>query len=269
MDTQALFAAVRPRYPELRDRVALVTGSNSGIGKGIAVRLAKEGMKVVLNGRRAETVETTARELKDLGAEVLPVPGDMSLRADVAKLVDRTVAAFGGVDLLIHNAADTRRVPFFKIDPAMIDQVTATDFTGPLLLSLRIAELMKQKGSGCIVHISTVGALRSHDHGLPYDAAKAAMDAMTRCMGIELAREGIRVNGIAPGAIQHDDRPDPEGKRARWSVPLIPARRMGTSLDVAAAVAFLASDDATYIIGQTLYVDGGLTVQLTPAPYQV
>ena len=269
MDTRAIFAAIRPRYPELRDRVALVTGSNSGIGKGIAIRLAREGMKVVINGRRAETVAQTARELEELGAQVLPVTGDVSRRADIDAMVDSTVRAWGGVDLLVHNAAYTHRVPFFKNDQAMLDQAVATDLTGPLLLSLRAAELMKQKGSGAIVHISTVGALRAHDHGLPYDAVKAAMDAMTRCMGIELAREGIRVNGIAPGAIQHEDHPDVDGRREKWSVPLIPARRMGTALDVAAAVAFLASDEAAYIIGQTLYVDGGLTAQLTPSPYQV
>jgi NAD(P)-dependent dehydrogenase (short-subunit alcohol dehydrogenase family) len=267
--TQALFNAARPRYPELKGRVAIVTGSSGGIGRGIAIRLAREGMKVVVNGRRAEVVERTAQELRALGAEALPVTADMARRADLATLVDRTVEAFGSVDLLVNNAAFMTRVPFFQIGEVLLDESVNTNVYGPFLLSHRVAALMKAKGGGCIVHISTVGAFRAHAPGLPYDATKAAMDAMTRCMGIELFRDGIRVNGVAPGAIRDDDRPDGDARRAERSGPLIPARRIGTALDVAGAVAFLASDEASYIVGQTLYVDGGITTQLAPVGYQV
>jgi NAD(P)-dependent dehydrogenase (short-subunit alcohol dehydrogenase family) len=119
------------------------------------------------------------------------------------------------------------------------------------------------------VHISSVGGLRAHHPGLPYDATKGALDSMTRVMGIELIQHGIRVNAIAPGAIYTEKRRPPDDPRMQAYLKLIPSNRLGTPLEIGAAVAFLASDDAEYIIGQTIYVDGGITSQLSPAQYQI
>ena len=137
----------------------------------------------------------------------------------------------------------------------------------PFLLFLGAAKLMQAKRRGSIVNISTVGAVRAHRVGLPYNATKAALDALTRSMGIELAGIGIRVNGIAPGAIATLKTPSRGGSDGR--AELIPARRLGSPLEIAAVVAFLASNEASYIVGQTIYVDGGITSQLSPPPYQI
>jgi NAD(P)-dependent dehydrogenase (short-subunit alcohol dehydrogenase family) len=270
MDTKELYKSVLPRYPELVGKVAIVTGSSKGIGRGIAIRLGKEGMKVVINARHPEEVMQTAQELSELGVDVLPVVADVGVKEDVEKLVKETLSTYGTIDLLVNNAASLRRVKFFKVDEKMMDDLLAANVKGPWMLSLETAKIMKEKGNGNIIHISSVGGLRAHDPGLPYDATKGALDSMTRVMGIELAELGIRVNAIAPGAIYTEIRRIPlEDPRWKPYEQLIPLRRMGKPLEIAAVVAFLASDDASYIIGQTIYVDGGITAQLSPSQYPI
>lgn len=265
----SLYEAIRPRYPELMDQVAIVTGSSRGIGLGIALRLAREGMRVVVNGRSPEPVETAVAALRSLGASALAVPADVGRTSEVDRLFDTTLQAFGRVDLLINNAADVRRGRFFEIDEALLDTQLAGNIRGPYMCSYRAAEIMRQTGAGNIIHISSVGGLRAHWQGLPYDVTKGAIDAMTRAMSLELAAFGIRVNCIAPGAIynrlgrRHSDDPaqDPRAAAARERVPL---GRLGTTLEIGSVAAFLASPDSSYITGQIIYVDGGLTAQLTP-----
>ena len=252
------YESITPRYPELRGRVAVVTGSSRGIGRGIAMRLAKEGMKVVINGRRREHLEATAEELRKKGTEVLAVVGDVGVREDVDLLFRRTLDEFGTVDLLVNNAADLRRPPFFKIDEDLLDLELASNIKGPFLCSYRAAEVMRERGGGNIVHISSVGGLRAHRPGLPYDLTKGAIDAMTRAMAIELAEYGIRVNAVAPGPIV-TERSYPYILSLAGRVPM---GRCGTPLEIASVVAFLASDEASYITGQVIYVDGGVTAQL-------
>jgi NAD(P)-dependent dehydrogenase (short-subunit alcohol dehydrogenase family) len=128
---------------------------------------------------------------------------------------------------------------------------------------------MRKQGNGNIVHISSVGGLRAHFPGLPYDATKGALDAMTKVMGIELAQFGIRVNAIAPGAIYTENRHPLDDPRMVEYAKRIPSNRLGLPLEIGAAVAFLASDDADYIIGQVIYVDGGITSQLSPPQTQI
>jgi glucose 1-dehydrogenase len=270
MNTAELLKSVQPRYAELKGQVAIVTGSSKGIGKGIAIRLVREGMRVVINARHADEVEKTTQELKDLGADVLPVPADVSKKEDINRLVNETLQAYGTIDLLVNNAASLRRRKFFTVDEAMFDDELAANIKGPWLLSIEAAKIMKEKGHGSIIHISSVGGLRAHDPGLPYDATKGALDSMTKVMGIELAEFGIRVNGIAPGAIYTDGRRLPlDDPKWKPYAQLIPLRRLGMPLEIGAVVAFLASNDASYIIGQMIYVDGGITSQLSPSQYQI
>jgi NAD(P)-dependent dehydrogenase (short-subunit alcohol dehydrogenase family) len=266
LDTAKLWQAVRPRYPELAGRVAVVTGSYRGIGQGIAIRLAREGMKVVVAGRNAEGVAQTACDLQALGAQALGISGDLSLSTGIEELIGRAVAAWGSVDVLVNNAADLRRPPILENDEALLDIHLATNIRAPFLLSLRVAHLMREQGrKGSIVNISSVGGFRAHIPGMPYDMTKGAIDAITRGMGVELAPYGIRVNAVAPGATggelpaEIEARPRYEGEKR------MPIRRVSGVLEQAAAVAFLVSDEASYIVGQTLYVDGGLTAQLSPA----
>jgi len=261
----SLYESIRPRYPELAGQVAVVTGSSRGIGLGIALRLAREGMQVVVNSRSAADTESTAAALRSLGATALAVPADVGRTSDVDRLFDATLQAFGRVDLLINNAADLRRGRFFEVDEALLDAQLASNIRGPYLCSHRAAEIMRQTGGGNIIHISSVGGLRAHWPGLPYDMTKGAIDAMTRAMSLELASFGIRVNSIAPGPIYNrggDSALGPWAAAARKRVPLA---RLGTTLEIGAVAAFLASPDSSYITGQIIYVDGGLTAQLTPA----
>jgi NAD(P)-dependent dehydrogenase (short-subunit alcohol dehydrogenase family) len=261
VDTESLYPSIRPRYPELAGRVAVITGSNRGIGKGIAMRLARERMRVVINGRDVERTQAVANELHSMGAETLAVPGDIGQSKDVKRLFDEVIHTWGRVDILVNNAADLRRRKFFEADEALLDAELASNIRGPYICSYRAAEIMRSQNppnGGSIIHISSVGGLRAHWRGLPYDVTKGALDAMTRAMALELAQFNIRVNAVAPGATLTEH----SGPRVAEVSKLIPAGRFGTPLDIGAAVAFLASEDAAYILGQVIYVDGGMTVQL-------
>lgn len=260
----ALYQSIRPRYPEFVNQVAVVTGSSRGIGLGIALRLLREGMRVVITGRVAEEVETTAADLRSIGARVLAVQADVGYTSEVDRIFEATLHAFGQVDLLVNNAADLRRAPFFDVDEEMLDAQLASNIRGPYMCSHRAAEIMRHSGAGNIIHISSVGGLRAHWQGLPYDLTKGAIDAMTRAMALDLAPFGIRVNCIAPGPIFTRGGDPSQGPWAEAAKERVPLARLGVALDIGSAVAFLASPDASYITGQILYVDGGLTAQLTP-----
>lgn len=264
MEATSLYESIRPRYPELRGKVAIITGSSRGIGKGIAMRLAREGMAVVINSRTPEIVENTAAELRKLGAEALAGPGDVGCTADVDKLFEKTLQTYGTVDLLVNNAADLRRVGFFDVDASLLDRQLTDNIRGPYMCSYRAAEVMRTAGGGNIIHISSVGGLRAHWRGLPYDVTKGAIDAMTRAMAVELAAYGIRVNAVAPGATRTERTLPQDDPRHLAFAQRVPMGRYGLPLEIGATVAFLASPDASYITAQVIYVDGGLTAQLSP-----
>jgi 3-oxoacyl-[acyl-carrier protein] reductase len=260
--TASLFESIRPRYPELAGKVAIVTGSSRGIGKGIATRLAREGMKVIINARTQEAVEVTTAELRAAGAEALPVPADVGHTEGVNLLFDETLRAYGSVDLLVNNAASLQRIPFFDVSESVLDEQLAANIRGPFLCAYRAAGAMREKRAGNIIHISSVGGRIAHWRGLPYDVTKGAIDAMTRAMALELADYGIRVNALAPGATRTERHLTADQERLREFANRIPLRRVGLPEEMGAAVAFLASPDAAYITGQVIYVDGGLTAQL-------
>jgi glucose 1-dehydrogenase len=265
MDSKAQFEAIRPRYEELRGKVALVTGSSRGIGKGIALRLGREGMKVVITSSVAKDVEQTAAEFEALGIELLALTADLSVPAEVRRLIDATVSAFGSIDLLINNAADLRRKHLFEVNEELLDAQLAINIKAPYLAGQYAAEVMREHGAGgSIIHISSVGGLRAHWRALPYDMTKGAIDALTRAMANELAPFGIRVNAIGPGAIDTGWVKRAGDAAAAALVERIPLLRVGTPQDIASTVAFLASDEASYITGQVIYVDGGITMQLSP-----
>ena len=269
LETKLLFNTIKPRYPELRDQVALVTGSSRGIGKGIALRLACEGMKVVLNGLNEERLANTVDEMKELDIQVLGAPADQGTSEGVEKLIEKTLDVFGRIDLVVNNAADLRRVPFFDIDEAMLDNQLSANIRGPFLLSYKAAEFMRDNGGGNIIHISSVGGLQAHWPGLPYDMTKGALDSMTRAMALGLAEHGIRVNAIAPGATATERTPPPDHPRVQAVSKRIPLLRFGLAEEIGAVVAFLCSPEASYITGQIIYVDGGITAQLSPRESKV
>ena len=261
----ALFASIRPRYPELAGKTALVTGSGRGIGKGIAVRLGREGMNVVVTSNVAADVAATSAALQALGVRVLPVTADLARPEEIDSLFEQAQTAFGPVSLLVNNAADLRRGRLLEFGLDDVDSQININIKGPYRCSYRAAEQMRAAGGGSLIHISSVGGLRAHWRGLPYDLTKGALDAMTRAMALDLAEYGIRVNAVAPGFTIRYERLGTLREDSRLKViPRIPLHRAGTPLDIGAAVAFLASEDASYITGQILYVDGGITAQLSP-----
>jgi 3-oxoacyl-[acyl-carrier protein] reductase len=262
--TQEIFEAIRPRYPEFKDQVALVTGSSRGIGKGIATRLAREGMKVVIHGLDQQETDQTTQEFAALGVDVLGICADFADKDAIKRLFQATQARFGRLDVLVNNAADLRRKHLFDDHMALLDNQLAVNIRAPYLCSVCAADIMRPVKRGNIINISSVGGSRAHWAGLPYDVTKGALDSMTQAMALDLAREGIRMNAIAPGAIRVEKSFKPDDPRGQAVAERIPMARFGTTLEIGAVVAFLVSEDAGYITGQVIYVDGGATVQLSP-----
>lgn len=253
------------RYSELQGKVAVITGAAKGIGRGIADRLAAEGMRIVAADIDKEALVAAEQALSGAGAQVHAFCGDLSRSDEIGMLFAETVDIFGGVDLLVNDAADLSRRRVLEHDDDLVDLQFDTNIRGPYVCSQRAAAIMRDAGGGGIVNISSVGGAQAHYRGLPYDVTKGAIDAMTRAMAIDLGVYGIRVNAVAPGVTftyrteQYKDAP-----RYLEALEGIPLKRSGTVADMAAAVAFLASDEASYITGQILYVDGGITAQLAP-----
>lgn len=254
-----------PCFNDLKDKVALVTGGGTGIGRGICLRLAQEGMKVVLCGRRQEKLDETVELVKEIGGTATPIACDIAEPEQVDELYKQVIAEYGTVDLLVHNAAEKFSGTFQSTSLEDWRRVMATNIDAAFYLSRKCTDVMLSNGSGGIVFVSTIGAFRGHYKMLAYDCSKGAMEALIRGMAIELARFGIRVNGVAPGATAIRkaafEDPIPVDKLEHPNVPL---GRSGTPEEMAAAVAFLASEQAAYIIGQTLVVDGGALAQLSP-----
>ncbi|NNC92337.1 MAG: glucose 1-dehydrogenase [Acidimicrobiia bacterium] len=266
-DIGTILGSMTPRYPELAGRVAVVTGAAKGIGQGIAGRLAVEGMRIVAADIDRGALQDTGDALRAIGATVLDVNGDLSRVADIDALFDSALDTFGTVDVLVNNAANLQRRRLLDEHEALLELQIATNITAPYLCSQRAAAIMRDGGGGNIVHISSVGAVRAHHRGFPYDVTKGAINAMTLAMAIDLGGYGIRVNAIGPGVThtyRTDAGADKNPEAYRTTSERIPLGRFGTTSDVAAMVAFLVSPEADYITGQILHVDGGITAQLSP-----
>lgn len=266
MDSEiaTLYHSMNPRYPELRGQLAVVTGAAQGIGRGIAIRLAREEMRVVLADKKPEALASTTDALRQMGATVLEFLGDLSQPDIIQQLFDQTIETFKTVHLLVNNAADLQRKRLLEEHGTLLEHQLANNIRGPYLCSYQAAKIMRAAGKGNIVHISSVGALRAHQEGLPYDVTKGAINAMTRAMAIDLAEYNIRVNAIGPGVIRTYRTPATENPNVHELVARIPLQRFGMVSDIGSLVAFLASEEASYITGQVIYVDGGITAQLSP-----
>lgn len=255
----------RPRHPELAGRVAVVTGAAKGIGQGIATRLAAEDMTIVACDNDNEALEAAAALLRETGATVVAVPADVSRTDEIEQLFEQVDRECGRVDLLVNNAAHLGRKRLLEEHQELLERQLAINVKGPYVCAQQAAARMVEAGTGAIVNISSPGAIRAHHSGFPYDVTKGAIDAMTRAMAIDLGPDGIRVNAVGPGVTHtHRTKNRTPEERAKLT-QRIPLRRVGTPDNIGAAVAFLASDDASYITGQVLYVDGGITAQLSPS----
>lgn len=251
----------------LKDKVALITGGNSGIGRGIAERFAAEGAHVVVNhlpgAKRAEDAEAL---VASFGTKGLAVPGDVSKREDVERLVARAVEAFGRLDIAVNNAGIEIKRPFLEVTDDEWNRVISVNLFGAFLVSQAAArQMVKQGPGGRLVNISSCHEDIPFPGYTAYCASKGGMRMLMRNLAIELAPYKITVNNVAPGAIATPINQavldDPKAMANANSE--IPWGRFGTPAEVAAVVLFLASDEAEYVTGATYYVDGGLTQQVT------
>jgi NAD(P)-dependent dehydrogenase (short-subunit alcohol dehydrogenase family) len=244
---------------KLKDKVAIVTGSGRGIGRAIALELAKEGAKVVTNALHLKHAKSVAKEIKDLGSESLPVKADVSKKTDVKKMVDKAMKKFGRVDILVNNAGLVRFDPLMKISEKEWDKILDVNLRGAFLCTQAAAGKMMKNKSGTIINISSIAGKVGVPQLAHYCASKGGIIELTREMSLELIREDIRVNCVAPGAVETDMiQPILKDKKAKKSfLQAIPMGRFGKPEEIAKVVAFLASEDSSYIMGQTIFVDGG------------
>jgi meso-butanediol dehydrogenase/(S,S)-butanediol dehydrogenase/diacetyl reductase len=242
------------------DRVAIVTGAGSGIGREIARRLAAEGARVVVADRVADRAEEVAREIAAGGGQAIATRTDVSAASEVAAMARAAREAFGPVDVLVNNAAIARGDDLLQIDEATWDEELAVDLKGAYLCAREALPAMIERRRGAIVNVATVNALSALGNDA-YSAAKAGLVSLTRSLAVRYGRHGVRANAVAPGTIRTpvwrerlEKDPLVFEKLAEW----YPLGRVGEPEDVANAVLFLASDEAAWITGVVLRVDGGL-----------
>ena len=242
-------------------QTAIVTGGSRGIGRAVAVRLAKDGMNLVINYRgNSAAAEETERLCQELGAEVLLVQGDVSRAEDCEKLAAQAKEAFGRVDVLVNNAGITRDGLLARMTEEDFRAVLDVNLVGPWNMMKAVNRIMMKQRYGRIVNLSSVTGLMGNMGQTNYAAAKAGILGMTKSYAREVASRGITVNAVAPGFIDTDmTEAMPEGAKDKI-VTGIPMGRTGKPEDVAEAVAFLASEQAGYITGEVLRVDGGMAM---------
>ena len=241
---------------------ALVTGANSGIGKTIVSRLASAGYDVAINYKvDAASAERLAHELQQNGARAIAVYADVGVSKDVDAMFEKLISEFGKLGALVNNAAVQVWKPLLEVDEADWDRVLATNLKGCYLCTQRAARHMKQHRSGAIVNIGSGCNKVPFPNLSAYTASKGGIEMFTKSAAMELGPFSIRVNCIAPGAIETERTKAEVADFAKsWSA-LTPLRRIGTTDDVASAVEFLLGESASFITGQTLAVDGGLFIQ--------
>ena len=238
----------------------VVTGAGHGIGRAVAERFAAEGARVVVNDLDAARAAEVAAAIP--GA--LGVAADVASKAAVDVLFDRVEAEFGRIDVLVNNAGNIYAARhFLEGDEAWWDQVLGVNLKGAYLCSDRAARSMVRRRSGVILHMSSGGATKAHRGNVAYDASKGGIEAMTRAMALDLAPYGIRVNAVVPGLIRTYDISD---EQAAERGEVVPMGRLGTPEDLAGPTVFLATEDARYITGACLVVDGGVLVQQRSVP---
>ncbi len=249
--------------PSLTDRVVLVTGAGSGIGRAIARRLAREGAAVVLAGRDEKKLLAVVNELSSSGGIAVEAVGDVRLERDATKMCETAVGAFGRLDTLVHCAGEVVRGP--TLDATTREQWDATfDAHVRALHWLARAGVLEMRrcGEGCLLNVASNLAFLAIPGLAAYSAAKRAVTSLTRALAVDLGPEGIRVNALAPGLVETPATAGLENfaeKRASYSARA-PLRRIGAPDDVAGAAAFLLSKDAAWITGQTLIIDGGYSI---------
>ncbi len=247
----------------LQQKVVIVTGGSRGLGKGIAMGLAKEGCRLAMCAREQKPLEAAAQEIRDQGVEVLALPLDLTQKESAQVLVDETCRRFGRIDVLVNNIGGNRRGPFESRADEEWEEILDLNLKVHIRASRAVIPHMRQHGGGAIIFISSVFGRESGGEGLSlYNTTKSGVISLAKIMAVELAKYNIRVNSVAPGSIRFpggswDKRvqQDPHGM-AEFVKREIPMGRFGTVEEVANVVGFLASERASWVSGACINVDG-------------
>lgn len=241
------------------DKCALITGATRGIGKQIAITLAKQGYNIALNYRKEnEELENTKKEIEKIGVQILAVKDDVANFEDCENFVKQVIERFGQIDVLVNNAGITKDMLLMRMKKEDFEQVIDTNLVGTFNVTKNVVPYMMKARSGRIINISSVVGISGNAGQTNYSASKAGIIGFTKSLAKEIASRNILVNAVAPGFIETnmtDVLKDDVKKEIAKNIPL---KRMGTAQDVANVVKFLASDDSSYITGQVINVDGGM-----------
>jgi NAD(P)-dependent dehydrogenase (short-subunit alcohol dehydrogenase family) len=245
-----------------KGQAVVITGAGHGIGRAVAERFCAEGARVVVNDLDASRANEVVRALP--AGSAIAYAADVSDKQQVDAMFDATIAWAGTVDVLVNNAGNIHAARhMLDADEEWWDRMLGVNLKGAFLCSHRAAHIMCRKGSGVIINMSSGGATKAHRGNVAYDASKGGMEAMTRAMALDLAPYGVRVNAIVPGLIlTYDLTADEAIERGN----VVPMARLGTPEDIAGPTVFLATDDARYMTGACVVVDGGVLVQQRSAP---
>ena len=241
----------------LKDKVAIVTGASRGIGRAIAEVFVREGAKVVICGRKPDTLEQVAREI---GPAVNPVVCHVGRADQIQAMVDATTKEFGRIDILVNNAAtNVGQGPWQKLDEAQFDKMVEINLKSAFRLTQLIAPGMVERGSGSIINIASISGIRPQFEGLLYSMTKAALIMMTQSYALDLGPQNVRVNAIAPGLIETvlSEYYWKDSERLEERMQSQPIKHLGQPIEIAEVAALLASDRSSFVTGQTITVDGG------------
>ncbi len=249
-----------PSGLRLLDKVAIVTGASRGIGRAIAELFAREGASVVLCGRKQETVDQVAREIESPSGSVLPLACHVGRLEDLERMVDRANSEFGRIDILVNNAGtNIAQGPALEMTDAQFDKMVEVNLKSVYRLTHLVAGGMCERGSGSIINIASIAGIRPQFQSLLYSMTKAALIMLTQSYALELGPRGVRVNAIAPGLVETKLSEYYWKDEARFQ-PLMqrqPLKHLGQPMEIAQIALTLASDESSYLTGQTIVVDGG------------
>jgi 3-oxoacyl-[acyl-carrier protein] reductase len=244
----------------LENKVAIITGASSGIGRETAMLFCKEGAKITATSRSVEKLEQVCKAISGNEEKVIYVKGDVTNSEDMKEVVDRTMDTFGRIDILINNAGITQDALVTKMTKEQWNSVINVDLTGAFICIQAVAPVMIEQGKGVIINASSISGMYGNIGQINYASAKAGLIGMTKTLAKELGKKGIRVNAVAPGFIKTPMTERVPEKIINMMIEKTPLHMMGEPGDVAYAYLYLASDEARFVNGEVLCVDGGLVL---------
>lgn len=253
----------------LEGRKALITGSGTGIGREVALEFARQGADVVLHyGHSAAGAQSAVDEILKMGRRAIALKANFENTDDAVGLANRAIEFLGGIDCLVNNSGITMNKPVLKVTRDQFNTLMNVNFGSPYFITQRVVERMLENGGGAIVNMTSIHGIAGAPEHSVYAATKGAIIAYTRTLGVELAHKGIRINAIAPGWVNVENHakaiPGFTVKDATESARnAVPVGRFGLPIDIAKLAAFLCTDDAGYIVGQTIVVDGGTSALMS------